>query len=163
MDRNRLVVGSRTTLGGSLSARRAWIEILLVYLALIRYLSLSARRAWIEIDIDDKFGGLMSVALRKESVDRNTSCTSIGRPKRLSLSARRAWIEINVLSQPSKPRFVALRKESVDRNSTYVARLPRCQVVALRKESVDRNTHNPQAMKGGIVALRKESVDRNFI
>ena len=33
----------------SLSARRAWIEILLVYLALIRYL----------------------VALRKESVDRN--------------------------------------------------------------------------------------------
>ena len=33
--------------------------------------SLSARRAWIEIDIDDKFGGLMSVALRKESVDRN--------------------------------------------------------------------------------------------
>ena len=36
----------------------------------------------------------MSVALRKESVDRNTSCTSTGRPKRLSLSARRAWIEI---------------------------------------------------------------------
>ena len=35
----------------SLSARRAWIEILLVYLALIRYL----------------------VALRKESVDRNKS------------------------------------------------------------------------------------------
>ena len=33
---------------------------------------------------------------------------------------------------------VALRKESVDRNSTYVVRLPRCQV-ALRKESVDRN------------------------
>ena len=34
--------------------------------------------------------------------------------------------------------MVALRKESVDRNSTYVIRLPRCQV-ALRKESVDRN------------------------
>ena len=33
----------------SLSARRAWIEML-VYLALIRYLmSLSARRAWIEM------------------------------------------------------------------------------------------------------------------
>ena len=56
----------------SLSARRAWIEILLVYLALIRYL----------------------VALRKESVDRNpvgVGClTMIGG----SLSARRAWIEI---------------------------------------------------------------------
>ena len=38
--------------------------------------SLSARRAWIEINIDDKFGGLMSVALRKESVDRNNSLES---------------------------------------------------------------------------------------
>ena len=49
MDRNngglRAVQNSKM----SLSARRAWIEILLVYLALIRYL----------------------VALRKESVDRN--------------------------------------------------------------------------------------------
>ena len=56
---------------GSLSARRAWIEILLVYLALIRYLSLSARRAWIEIinEVWANFSGL-------------------------SLSARRAWIEI---------------------------------------------------------------------
>ena len=27
MDRNRAAVGSRITLGGSLSARRAWIEI----------------------------------------------------------------------------------------------------------------------------------------
>ena len=45
------IVGSLDDIlaGVSLSARRAWIEILLVYLALIRYL----------------------VALRKESVDRN--------------------------------------------------------------------------------------------
>ena len=57
----------------SLSARRAWIEIatsLLVYLALI-------------------------VALRKESVDRNTppkvQALAVGR----SLSARRAWIEMD--------------------------------------------------------------------
>ena len=28
VDRNRLVAGSLTTLGGSLSARRAWIEII---------------------------------------------------------------------------------------------------------------------------------------
>ena len=57
----------------SLSARRAWIEML-VYLALIRYLmSLSARRAWIEML--EKLGTLlqMYVALRKESVDRNSS------------------------------------------------------------------------------------------
>ena len=56
--------------------------------------SLSARRAWIEIDIDDKFGGLMSVALRKESVDRNTNIMESSCAANWSLSARRAWIEI---------------------------------------------------------------------
>ena len=79
---------------------------------------------------------------------------------------------------------VALRKESVDRNSTYVIRLPRCQVslsarrawieidaiavqavnssvVALRKESVDRNGKLRNPSRPGKVALRKESVDRN--
>ena len=72
----------------------------------------------------------------------------------------------------------------MDRNSTYVIRLPRCQVVALRKESVDRNdAYRLRYMEGltslsarrawieisawtasaqsGRVALRKESVDRN--
>ena len=49
VDRNNLFVNPGSTELTSLSARRAWIEILLVYLALIRYL----------------------VALRKESVDRN--------------------------------------------------------------------------------------------
>ena len=58
----------------SLSARRAWIEILLVYLALIRYL----------------------VALRKESVDRNIFVYLLYNLFWLSLSARRAWIEIGV-------------------------------------------------------------------
>ena len=44
------------------------------------------------------------VALRKESVDRNSS------------------------QSPAKSvQCVALRKESVDRNSTYVTRLPRAQ------------------------------------
>ena len=49
MDRNRLVVGFRITLGGSLSARRAWIEIAQ----------------------DRRVSGRPLVALRKESVDRN--------------------------------------------------------------------------------------------
>ena len=78
----------------SLSARRAWIEILLVYLALIRYL----------------------VALRKESVDRNT-----------------LWEVLNL------DRWVALRKESVDRNLLCGPLNMRTSLVALRKESVDRN------------------------
>ena len=62
--------------------------------------SLSARRAWIEIasgtlsDTSD-----VTVALRKESVDRNTTTTTICTALKKSLSARRAWIEIMALDQ----------------------------------------------------------------
>ena len=74
MDRNRPVVGSLITLGGSLSARRAWIEIDYVNDAINGCNpSLSARRAWIEINsLDDILAGV-NVALRKESVDRNAN------------------------------------------------------------------------------------------
>ena len=71
-------------------------------------------------------------------MDRNTSWTSIGRPKR-----------------------VALRKESVDRNSSSVATLAVLAIVALRKESVDRNFQRAINIQRPTVALRKESVDRN--
>ncbi len=58
-----------------------------------------------------------SVALRKESVDRNSD----NRRSRLaldrSLSARRAWIEIPKKVSVIVPSGVALRKESVDRNA----------------------------------------------
>ena len=59
----------------------------------------------------------IEVALRKESVDRNTGS---------------AWV-------PEFPELVALRKESVDRNVNPMISLNTCRV-ALRKESVDRNT-----------------------
>ena len=75
VDRNLLPVKNRRPFARSLSARRAWIEI--------RWgmqrpaggaASLSARRAWIEI-VGLTYDGLIaSVALRKESVDRNTFC-----------------------------------------------------------------------------------------
>ena len=60
--------------------------------------------------------GLLWVALRKESVDRNAV-----RPVKVSgvnqsLSARRAWIEIQCLPVVTEAGDVALRKESVDRN-----------------------------------------------
>ena len=101
------------------------------------------------------------VALRKESVDRNSSSRQA-----LAYSA------------------VALRKESVDRNSVAAGK-SNIRRVALRKESVDRNSgksvgaHAPalslSARRAWIeisaamfslaavssVALRKESVDRN--
>ena len=63
-------------------------------MASVQSASLSARRAWIEIG-DDRHGGTAgTVALRKESVDRN----SMNRPHR-------------------RGSLVALRKESVDRNT----------------------------------------------
>ena len=94
VDRNRPVAGFRITLGGSLSARRAWIEMAsTTTISICIALSLSARRAWIEID----FAGSAWVP-------------------DLSLSARRAWIEISKYSIGCTRSPVALRKESVDRN-----------------------------------------------
>ena len=57
----------------SLSARRAWIEIIVTSSTVIVILSLSARRAWIEIEDWLNAGALSRVALRKESVDRNST------------------------------------------------------------------------------------------
>ena len=79
---------------------------------------------------------LPSVALRKESVDRNdvgiTPINSVSR----SLSARRAWIEIIDDLEPSTTRRVALRKESVDRND------------AMQIEIVKMNGRSPQGERG---------------
>ena len=55
----------------SLSARRAWIEICPRCPPGCRRGSLSARRAWIEIAAVWAALAALSVALRKESVDRN--------------------------------------------------------------------------------------------
>ena len=81
----------------SLSARRAWIEILCVHICITSaHTSLSARRAWIEIVYCDTDSVKYVVALRKESVDRNVINMNISTSYYLSLSARRAWIEILV-------------------------------------------------------------------
>ena len=56
--------------------------------------SLSARRAWIEIANFCRNRFCPTVALRKESVDRNPPIWTLTMHKILSLSARRAWIEI---------------------------------------------------------------------
>ena len=101
-----------------------------------------------------------AVALRKESVDRNTSANSVPILRTMSLSARRAWIEIQIASNSGLMLSVALRKESVDRNGLDVGQLLG-EEVALRKESVDRNTEQAKFRERSIVALRKESVDRN--
>ena len=58
-------------MGASLSARRAWIEIVLVGFTFDFLVSLSARRAWIEMADAAPAKHTGRVALRKESVDRN--------------------------------------------------------------------------------------------
>ena len=94
VDRN-CCSGSYSACGsGSLSARRAWIEIIFLLPLVLISLSLSARRAWIEICCTCRSAWLLAVALRKESVDRNYIIKITG----------------------TAPRRVALRKESVDRN-----------------------------------------------
>ena len=81
----------------SLSARRAWIEIICIVLkkypvivalrkeSVDRNLNVATLRLW------------ACVALRKESVDRNMWWGVRKAVGSLSLSARRAWIEIFVL------------------------------------------------------------------
>ena len=73
MDRNKKMFDQIMQGDPSLSARRAWIEIIsaLVYPAMAR-----------------------AVALRKESVDRNPTSDKVPPDNAASLSARRAWIEI---------------------------------------------------------------------
>ena len=66
----------------SLSARRAWIEIVYPGTWTGSILSLSARRAWIEMMKKGQVYYIRNVALRKESVDRNC-------------------ISVNILSTPS--------------------------------------------------------------
>ncbi len=58
-------------------------------------MSLSARRAWIEIHVGTYHPHFHVVALRKESVDRNTLAENPMISVNESLSARRAWIEIS--------------------------------------------------------------------
>ena len=101
--------------------------------------SLSARRAWIEIILNIHKKDRQIVALRKESVDRNWSLDSNAGEFLMSLSARRAWIEMTYVTRLPRAQVVALRKESVDRNLLCRLVAGSLTTVALRKESVDRN------------------------
>ena len=94
VDRNLPLRAKKNLTSPSLSARRAWIEIRPCWTTRTQRRSLSARRAWIEICCACCFCWLLAVALRKESVDRNTLWEVFY-----------TWID-----------GVALRKESVDRN-----------------------------------------------
>ena len=101
--------------------------------------SLSARRAWIEIIPSAKRPRLISVALRKESVDRNDFPVRCSPQECASLSARRAWIEIRTaeMAKTSNAESLSARRAWIE---MYMWRsMHHCVNVALRKESVDRN------------------------
>ena len=80
----------------SLSARRAWIEIEAPIIQAGKHAQVALRKESVDRNTqrrDFKRLGLL-VALRKESVDRNFNTVQIEIVKMQSLSARRAWIEI---------------------------------------------------------------------
>ena len=102
-----------------------------------------------------------SVALRKESVDRNSSPnTSI---IILDVALRKESVDRNhrIALVPHQQKCVALRKESVDRNCTAAgAGCAGLSSLSARRAWIEIHTPRSAAPWQG-VALRKESVDRN--
>ena len=96
--------------------------------------SLSARRAWIEMLAPRLVDMSAAVALRKESVDRNKQIIDLKAIDKRSLSARRAWIEISVKGLNAHLYYVALRKESVDRNRCSI----KCAICRIKSLSARR-------------------------
>ena len=94
VDRNAGGFPTIKAMRGSLSARRAWIEIITNEL-LTALKTVALRKESVDRNtIMRKSISVMVVALRKESVDRNTILQVCIVTGRLSLSVRRAWIEI---------------------------------------------------------------------
>ena len=91
-------------------------NIIYLLTASVFLMSLSARRAWIEMLASVSSSGMSFVALRKESVDRNLRGCSF-RPSPQVVALRKESVDRNakVLKKETGPS-VALRKESVDRN-----------------------------------------------
>ena len=79
----------------SLSAWRAWVEMPLAQIPVSTYFwSLSAWRAWVEMIIFRMSLSSCPVALRMESVGRNTCKIYDLAKAKPSLSAWRAWVEM---------------------------------------------------------------------
>ena len=95
MDRNRACTMT-TTICTVVALRKESVDRNSIRSANFRActMSLSARRAWIEIVTSIFIVVISSVALRKESVDRNSPILKGSAGGSKSLSARRAWIEI---------------------------------------------------------------------
>ena len=88
---------------GSLSARRAWIEIVESG-ELVKQFDVALRKESVDRNFNVIVNAVkyIAVALRKESVDRNICIIHVMQNSWLSLSARRAWIEIFALFMSCK-------------------------------------------------------------
>ena len=116
VDRNLSEIEAAGYYGMSLSARRAWIEILAAGRKAVEK-GVALRKESVDRNAYmDSMPQTATVALRKESVDRNSILAGICTFYLESLSARRAWIEMPFCRQIYRRELVALRKESVDRN-----------------------------------------------
>ena len=98
-----------------------------------------------------------SVALRKESVDRNPTIKAMRGDRKASLSARRAWIEISARHTVAPRKWWSLSARrawiEITRRSSSLQKI----MVALRKESVDRNyriSNIPLHIVGSLSARR---------
>ncbi len=100
-------------------------------------MSLSARRAWIEI-YNGPYSGLRpSVALRKESVDRNNKSCGKATNTAMSLSARRAWIEIGESG-----------RTGLQRAGSLSARRAWIEMLDLAPRDASGNSRSPQGERG---------------
>ena len=101
MDRNKALPGLLIGCIKSLSARRAWIEIL-TFPGFGMEIDVALRKESVDRNMprDNLVNGVGLVALRKESVDRNKYVVQCRKVMGVSLSARRAWIEIVWLLAP---------------------------------------------------------------
>ena len=98
MDRNDQLQDVAGKVLESLSARRAWIEILYDNRS-YGSVTVALRKESVDRNIDAAGAAVQQdVALRKESVDRNTWSADALAEIDASLSARRAWIEISISS-----------------------------------------------------------------
>ena len=87
----------------SLSARRAWIEIVVSACAPSAN-GVALRKESVDRNMSvTEYGLKWIVALRKESVDRNGRIMNVSNGLKRSLSARRAWIEMWI-PQPAAAR-----------------------------------------------------------
>ena len=101
------------------------------------------------------------VALRKESVDRNSIvCFRWNNNSRRSLSARRAWIEICPRSAPYEAPTTSLSARRAWIEIAVTSEVSERVPVALRKESVDRNFN---AMQIVIIVMQSLSARRAWI